>query len=184
MGQVAAFLGFSSELSEATAEPRAFLSTLANLAGEWFLLAAASPPQPPPAAALRALPSAAGAQPAELRREGRTKAGGRGLLLLEPSNTSAAARYVSAASSECPQDESDCVFQCIASGFATELFGSTILFVSRYDDNACDCKKVFPLSAATAETAYLVGQVSPPQRMFHLCFNHKALYTRSLLRCA
>ena len=145
-GQTATFVGFDEALSlEDGAE--VFLEAVVELAGKWFLLSAtAFDSREGPAALLAAL----------AEDKGERQATSRGLL----QSTAVGAQFVSALVLACPRDAADCVFLCISAGFETEVFGPLVLFISAYEGNECDCKKVFPASeGSSTERPYMVGRV-------------------------
>lgn len=126
-----------------------FLETAVKLAGESFLLSVAP-------AGLRAGPAARLAAPGEGLRGGRG-----GSRRLRQSATPTGEQFVSALPPVCPRDADDCVFECIAAGFETEVFGPAVVFVSAYEGSACDCSKVFPaVAGASTEQAFMIGKVS------------------------
>lgn len=146
------FLGFSPELSADAADPAQFIAQLSALASGWFLLSA-SPRSHNAHAALLSLGVASGFDASVLGAHGGARS------LLQAANATPAAEHISSVAPACPQDDADCVYQCLSAGFATEVFGPTILLVSRYAGAECNCSKVFPRTAANAANAYMLAQV-------------------------
>lgn len=72
---------------------------------------------------------------------GRRRSAGSALL-----DNNKSTRRLAAAEADCPQEESDCRFACMAAGLTASTFGNELALLPDYDDDdgACDCALVFP----------------------------------------
>eukprot|EP00961_Rhodomonas_salina_P241890 3267724-Rhodomonas_salina.1 len=58
----------------------------------------------------------------------------------------------------CPTEDSDCLYQCLTSGFAHDTYGDTVMLIATYDGGFCDCSNFFLQKMSDGRPA-LIGKV-------------------------